>query len=159
DRVVERITDHRQDGGDDGERDLQAHHRKERERREDVVRRRDDGGNAETPLETDRQIDQCDDERDEDRGDRPGLELGADAWADRLGTVYADGVVRKALTKNRSNALADRSRVLRRGFTFFRWRLDEVRRRVAEARHFRAAEARLIDSGADDVGRRVLRKM
>ena len=64
DRVVERVADHGEERGDDGERDLEAHHREERERRENVVRRRDDGGDAEAPLEADREVDQRDDERD-----------------------------------------------------------------------------------------------
>ena len=63
------------------------HHLEERDRRENVVRRRDDGGDAEAPLEAERQVDQRDEERDEDRRERLGLQLAADARADRLGAT------------------------------------------------------------------------
>ena len=45
------------------------------------------GGDAEAPLEPDREVDQRDEERDQNRRDRLGLELGADARTDRLGAA------------------------------------------------------------------------
>ena len=90
DRVVERVTDDREERGDDGQRHLEVHHGEERHRREDVVRRRDDRRHAEPPLETEREIDERHEERDEDRGDRLRLELGADAApTDSARTTFA----------------------------------------------------------------------
>ena len=85
DRIVERIADDREQRGHDRERDLQAHDREERERAEEIVERRQNGREAEAPLEAEGEVEQRDEERDDDGDDGVATQLIADAGADDLG--------------------------------------------------------------------------
>ncbi len=78
DRVVQRVAEHGEQCGHDGQRDFEVHQFQECERREDVVRRRDDGGQSEAPLEPNREVDKRDGEREQDRDDGISAQLIAD---------------------------------------------------------------------------------
>src|SRR5690606_3082026 len=67
DRVVQRVTQDRQHGGDGRQRNLEPEDRQDPERDEHIVSGRDDRSHAETPFEAERQIDQRHREREEDR--------------------------------------------------------------------------------------------
>ncbi len=91
DRVIERVTDHRQHRAHDDEAHLEVEVPNEGDGRQDVVERREHGGQAETPLEPDGEIGQGDEEREEDRQERFPLELFPHLRADGLGAE--DGVM------------------------------------------------------------------
>ena len=78
-------------GRDHHQAHFQPHHGNEGERSQDVVGRRDDGGQAEPPLEPDGQVDQHEEERGEYREQRLRAELAAHLRAHR--GHLADGVL------------------------------------------------------------------
>ena len=57
DRVVERVTDNREDSSHNRERHFEMHDLEERERRENIVAGGDQRGKRESPLESDHEID------------------------------------------------------------------------------------------------------
>ena len=67
DRVVGRVAGHRQDGGDDVQRQVVLEEGEERERDEQVVNRRDDRADAEAELEPEGEIREDADERQDGR--------------------------------------------------------------------------------------------
>ena len=73
DRVVQRITEHGEQARHNGERDLEVHQLQERDRREDVVARCYNCRRGESPLEANREVDECNQEREKYRDDRAPL--------------------------------------------------------------------------------------
>src|SRR5688572_2370458 len=92
DGVVERISDDREKGRDDEEADLDAQDGDERDGRQDVVGGRRDRGDAEAPLEPNRQIREHGEEREEDGEKRLLAELVADLGADGFRLPYGVGI-------------------------------------------------------------------
>ncbi len=98
------------------------HQLEKRDRGEDVVTSRDDGRGGESPLEPDRQVDECNEERQQDRYDRPALELAPNAGtngfrANHLQVVLAELLLQDPPDGNRDGLSAlrlcgDRGRVL-----------------------------------------------
>ena len=147
DRVVERVTDHGEERRDDGERNLEVHHREERERREDVVRRGEDGGDAEAPLEAEGEVDQRDEERDEDRDDRLASSARRRRAHRRLGACRPVAVVRRSVCCEHALTICCAGAVGARGAAAaprLAAELDVVARR-AERRDLGAREAGRVD--------------
>lgn len=81
DRVVERVTDNREECRDDRERDFEVHDLEERERRQEIVCCCDDCSQAESPLEPDCEIDERDRERDEHGDEGAARKLASNFWS------------------------------------------------------------------------------
>ena len=106
DRIVQRISDDREERGYHRQRNLEMHDLEERERRQKVVRRRDDGSESKTPFKANGQVDQCNCEGDQHCDEGAALELFSDTRANCFAANHTNVLGTELVVQHRLDSLA-----------------------------------------------------